>query len=223
MPPKPPASSRRAGAPSARVGKGGSKAKTKAPAAAVSAAVTTTGLYTKLRQLGEGSFGCIWLVRHSGDGRELVLKEMALSRLSPKEVAACRLEMEVLKRFDLPSIIAFVSSYEEPGMLGILMEHAAGGDLQRLIDERIADGKKHLHEWRIKTYALQLGMAVAYIHNFMLLLHRDIKPASERTSLGHLQPPASLLHHHHPPTAHHPPPTAAPSSRVHRRLPLRQW
>ena len=136
------------------------------------------GLYAKLRQLGEGSFGLIWLVRRSGDGRELVLKEMALSRLSPKEVAACRLEMEVLKRFDHPSIIPFVSSYEIPGSLGILMEHASGGDLQRLIDQRIAEGNKLLPEWRIKSFALQVGHAVSYIHNYMLLLHRDIKPAN---------------------------------------------
>lgn len=132
----------------------------------------------KLEKLGEGSFGQIWLVRSTQKGGTFVLKEMALGRLSAKEVAACRLEVDVLKRFDHPSIITFVSSFEEPGMLGIIMEYASSGDLQRLIDERVADGHAHLPEWRVKAYALQLGHAVHYLHTHMLLLHRDIKPAN---------------------------------------------
>jgi serine/threonine protein kinase len=132
----------------------------------------------KLEKLGEGSFGQIWLVRSTQKGGTFVLKEMALGRLSAKEVAACRLEVDVLKRFDHPSIITFVSSFEEPGMLGIIMEYASSGDLQRLIDERVADGHAHLPEWRVKAYALQLGHAVHYLHTYMLLLHRDIKPAN---------------------------------------------
>ena len=147
-----------------------------APASAL--ATANHGLYTRIQKLGEGSFGCISLIKHNGDGGTYVLKEMALAKLSPKEVAACRLEMDVLKRFNHPNVISFVSSFEEPGLLGILMEYASGGDLQRLIDARIEQGMAHLSEWRIKGFILQLGGAIAHIHSYMLLLHRDIKPAN---------------------------------------------
>ena len=136
------------------------------------------GLYTKLGQLGEGSFGQIWLVRHNQTGETHVLKEIPLAGLAPKEVQATRLEVDVMRRIEHPSLIRFVNSYEEVGVVGILMEHASGGDLQGVIDKRVAEDHNRLPEIDVKMYALQLGSALLYIHDYMLLLHRDIKPAN---------------------------------------------
>ena len=155
------------------------------PAAAAAAAAASVhgtanhGLYAKLSLVGEGSFGKIWLVRHSKTGGRHVLKEVMLAGLSPKEVEATRLEVEVMKRLDSPHIISFVSSYEEQGVVGILMEHAAGGDLQKEIDKRLIDGRKvPFPEYTIRDYARQLVSAVSYIHKTLMLLHRDLKPAN---------------------------------------------
>ena len=37
------------------------------------------GLYTKVKELGKGSFGIIWLVRHNSTKETHVLKEIALA------------------------------------------------------------------------------------------------------------------------------------------------
>ena len=117
-------------------------------------------------------------MKHNYSGECHVLKEIALAGLSPKEVAACRLERDVMERIKHVNVVAFVNSFEDAGVIGLVMEHAAGGDLQRLIDRCVANGNEHVAEWHIRNWALQLGQAVAYLHSYMLLLHRDIKPAN---------------------------------------------
>ena len=83
-----------------------------------------------------------------------------------------------------PNIVAFMSSYEEMGVVGILMEHAAGGDLQKEIDKRLAAAKEGgvpkvpFPEYSVREYARQLGTALSYIHRELMLLHRDLKPAN---------------------------------------------
>ena len=165
-----------------------------------------------MSELGEGSFGKIWIVRHNQTGGTHVLKEIALAGLSPNEVAATRLEVEVMKRLESPYIVAFVNSYEDQGVVGIMMEHAAGGDLQKEIDKRLANGgKEHFAEYHVRDYARQLASAVSYIHKTLMLLHRDLKPANvflserngktaqacatyTRTATTHRPPASSQLH-----------------------------
>jgi hypothetical protein len=152
------------------------------PAAAPSEHGTANhGLLTKLSPIGEGSFGRIWLVRHNQSGGTHVLKEIPLKGLSPGEVEATRLEVEVLRRLEHPNIVAFISSYEDAGVVGIVMEHAGGGDLQKEIDKRLATGegrREHFPEYMIRDYARQMGTALSYIHTVLMLLHRDLKPAN---------------------------------------------
>ena len=163
-------------------------AQSSSPAAAAAAAsvhgTANHGLYIKLSPVGEGSFGQIWLVRHNQSGGTHVLKEIPLKGLAASEVEATRLEVEVLRRMEHPNIVAFMSSYEEMGVVGILMEHAAGGDLQKEIDKRLAAAKEGgvpkvpFPEYSVREYARQLGTALSYIHRELMLLHRDLKPAN---------------------------------------------
>jgi serine/threonine protein kinase len=53
--------------------------------------VCLNGLYTILKSVGKGSFGDIWLVKHTVNGSEpLVLKEVALNGISEKEQKAAK-------------------------------------------------------------------------------------------------------------------------------------
>ena len=138
---------------------------------------TSHGLYTKLRKLGEGSFGLIWLVKHNGDGGTYVLKEMALSRLSPKEVAACRLEMEVHERFDQPDIVAFNDSFEEPGLLR--NPHGARvGRRPAAPHRRSRRCRRHRCEWRAKFRASARPGGQLHSQLHAAAAPRDIKPAN---------------------------------------------
>ena len=140
-------------------------------------ATSCAGAYTKLSLVGKGSFGAVWLVRHTQKGGDtLVLKEVQTKGLASSEVRATKQEINVLKRVDHPNIIGYVSTFEEGGLVSIVMEYAAGGDLGRLIAKRIKEGGARFSETEIKRYATQLGSALEYLHGEIHLLHRDIKP-----------------------------------------------
>lgn len=137
------------------------------------------GLYSILSSVGRGAFGEIWLVRHTTKGGDpVVLKEIALKGLSASEVRQARLEVDVLRRVTHAHVVGFVSAFDDPAAVAILMEHAGGGDLGSVIDQRVRDGGEHIPADQMINYATQLASALAYLHNYIQLLHRDIKPAN---------------------------------------------
>ena len=143
------------------------------------AAKGSIGAYTKLKAVGKGSFGQIWLVKHTTKGGEqVVLKEIHLKKLSPNEVKAQKLEIEVLKKASHASIIGFVNTFEVEGIIGLLMEHAPAGDLDTAIKKRIKDGNVKFPESQITQLCVQLAAALNHCHNSLKLIHRDVKPAN---------------------------------------------
>lgn len=143
-----------------------------------SSALGTLGAYTKLRAVGKGSFGQIWLVRHTQKGGEpLVLKEVHTQKLSANEVKAQRQEIEVLKKLKHPNIVGFVNTFEVTGVVALLLEYAAGGDLNTAIAKRVQDGNVRFPESIIRTLAMQLASSLTYLHAAGWV-HRDVKPAN---------------------------------------------
>ena len=137
------------------------------------------GGYTKLSVIGKGSFGDIFLVRDTKKGGEtLIMKQVQTKGLSQSEVRATKQETAVLKHVRHPFIVGYHDTFDEAGMVHIVMEYAAGGDLGRLIRLRSKEGPggTKFTESEIKRYARQLGSALEYLHGEVHLLHRDIKP-----------------------------------------------
>eukprot|EP00965_Chrysotila_dentata_P198276 6178688-Pleurochrysis_carterae.AAC.2 len=64
----------------------------------------------KVKSIGKGSFGVVWLVR-SGTGEMLVMKEVSLRGLPPKEQRATWNEVKVLSKLEHPNIISYRESY----------------------------------------------------------------------------------------------------------------
>ena len=144
------------------------------------AASGVTGAFTKCGLVGKGSFGAVYLVRHTKKGGDtLIMKEVQTNGLSSGEVKATKQEVAVLKHMRHRHIIGYHSTFEENGLVCILMEYAAGGDLGRLIARRTKENETfqaRFTESEIKKYALQLGSALEYLHTDVHLLHRDVKP-----------------------------------------------
>ena len=104
------------------------------------AATGVTGAFTKLSLVGKGSFGAVYLVRHTKKGGEtLIMKEIQTKGLAKSELKATKQEIAVLKHLSHPNIIGYHSTFEDNGLVCILMEYAAGGDLNRLIAKRLKE------------------------------------------------------------------------------------
>ena len=137
--------------------------------------------FTKVKSIGKGSFGEVFLATSNSTGETVCIKEVNLRGLSPKDIKHSMAEVAVLKKLQHPHIIAYRGSFRDQsaGTLGIVMEYAAGGDLGSLISKR-AKEKKRFSEAEILKFCAQLFQALAYCHADLHLLHRDLKRATER-------------------------------------------
>ena len=86
--------------------------------------------YTKIKLLGEGSFGKAYLVTRNSDKLECVMKQVDISRMSDKERKEVVQESKLLEALQHPNIVKFIEVYKtKKGKLCIVMDYADGGDL----------------------------------------------------------------------------------------------
>ena len=146
--------------------------------------------FTKLKALGKGSFGSVFLVEHMDSGERLVMKEVYLRGLSQRESLRQAQEVSFLQKLSHKHLTMYRSSHVETSSLTlfIILEYCDGGDLGTRIDKQAAlrsrksgdaaDAKVPFQEARVVTWLAQCASALAYCHHELKLLHRDIKPAN---------------------------------------------
>ncbi|XP_069924391.1 serine/threonine-protein kinase Nek1 isoform X8 [Oryctolagus cuniculus] len=127
--------------------------------------------YVRLRKIGEGSFGKAVLVKSTEDGRQYVIKEINISRMSSKEREESRREVAVLANMKHPNIVQYRESFEENGSLYIVMDYCEGGDLFKRIN---AQRGILFQEDQILDWFVQICLALKHVHD-RKILHRDIK------------------------------------------------
>ncbi|KAM9329509.1 serine/threonine-protein kinase Nek1 [Gastrophryne carolinensis] len=127
--------------------------------------------YVRVSKIGEGSFGKAILVKAKEDGRQYVIKEISICKMSNKEREESRREVAVLANMKHPNIVQYRESFEESGCLYIVMDYCEGGDLF----QRINTQKGVLFaEDQILDWFVQLCLALKHVHD-RKILHRDIK------------------------------------------------
>ncbi|XP_051954207.1 serine/threonine-protein kinase Nek1-like isoform X2 [Xyrauchen texanus] len=127
--------------------------------------------YERLKKIGEGSFGKAILVKSRADGRQYVIKEIGISRMSNKERQESRKEVSVLANMSHPNIVQYKESFEESGCLYIVMDYCEGGDLFKKINNQKGS---QFHEEQILDWFVQICLALKHVHD-RKILHRDIK------------------------------------------------
>jgi NIMA (never in mitosis gene a)-related kinase len=159
--------------------------------------------YIRLKQLGQGSFGRVLLVRDSRDGQLYVLKEVDLQQFGAKGKKEALKEVAFLNQLSHPYIIKYVEYFEKQGggtsmpllqnsndpsskfdtgnkpMLFIVMEHANGGDLDAKIKQQRKLGQPFT-EKQILEYFCQIVLALKHIHD-RKILHRFVTQAGKYT------------------------------------------
>lgn len=127
--------------------------------------------YVRVSKIGEGSFGKAILVKSKEDGRQYVIKEIGISKMSNKEREESRREVAVLANMKHPNIVQYRESFEESGCLYIVMDYCEGGDLFKRIN---AQKGILFTEDQILDWFVQLCLALKHVHD-RKILHRDIK------------------------------------------------
>jgi predicted Ser/Thr protein kinase len=123
------------------------------------------GKWEKVRRLGFGSFGEVWLVQEKDGARVAVAKVPHEEKMNRKFL----MEAAILRRLaGHPNAVATLEVIKVGGKVVLIQEYVSGSTLQELLDAGLDPLDK-------ESLYVQLLDVVAYAHRHQVM-HRDIKP-----------------------------------------------
>ena len=129
--------------------------------------------FEKVKKLGQGDVGKVYLVREITTDRLYALKiydkkEMIRRKKSKRIIT----EQEILASVNHPFIVTLYHSFQTEDYLYLCMEYCVGGEFFRALQTRKS---KNLPEEDAKFYACEVLAALEYLH-MMGFIYRDLKP-----------------------------------------------
>ena len=140
-------------------------------------------IYQKIKKLGEGAYGEVWLVKHKISGKEFALKIIEKGPYSNEKQIYN--EIEILKKLDHAYILKILEFHSSQNKYYIVTDYCPEGELFHLIKAR-----ENFSERETSFILYQVLCAIRYCHK-MRIVHRDIKPENIMI-VG--QEPSGLLH-----------------------------
>lgn len=125
-----------------------------------------SGTYTKLKKIGQGASGSVYIARNNHSNEKVAIKQMDLAAQPRKELLVN--EINVMKDSHHPNIVNFKDSYLRGGDLWVIMELMEGGPLTDIIDNNT------LTEPQIAYICAETVKGLLHLHN-RNIIHRDIK------------------------------------------------
>jgi serine/threonine protein kinase len=123
------------------------------------------------RQLGRGSFGLVYLVKHKESGQQYAMKALNKDSLvRHQHIKYAIRESSILRRASHPFIIRMKWSFQTPRSLYMILEYCPNGSLLDLLHQVTS-----LPEDTTQTYLAQLLLAIEHLHS-LGIVYRDLKP-----------------------------------------------
>ena len=129
--------------------------------------------YEKLKQLGKGSYGTVFLVQKHSNKCKYVLKEISLFGLTKPQREEVKNESDLLASMNSPYVVKYIESFEEKDILYIIMEYCEEGDLSQQMERMLCKNKKFTEDEIWKLF-IQICFGLGYLHK-KKVLHRDMK------------------------------------------------
>jgi len=131
----------------------------------------------KIKTIGEGTFGEVYLIKSQKTKREFALKKIQIKKTNLK-INRILGEVNILKKLDHPNIISFKGAFKsnDDKVLNIITEYVNQGDFEKKIEINYKD-KKYFEEKDILNWLFQVCLALQYLHENSII-HRDIKPSN---------------------------------------------
>lgn len=137
--------------------------------------------FEKIKELGTGSFGKVFLVSHKVTGVQYAIKAIdKRNKANIEEKPYFRREIEIMYKIHHPNVVRLYSNFEDDSNCYFIMEYINKGNLYGLIPK---EKKKKLSQQLVAGIMKDVISAVYFLHNMTPpTIHRDIKP--ENVLLG---------------------------------------
>ncbi|KAI8638431.1 kinase-like domain-containing protein [Parasitella parasitica] len=129
--------------------------------------------FEKVRLLGKGDVGKVYLVKHKGTKKLYALKVLSKKEMIKRnKIKRALAEQAILSTANHPFIVPLYHSFQSNQHLYFCMEFCVGGEFFRALQNRPG---RILKEKEAKFYAAEVVAALEYLH-FMGIVFRDLKP-----------------------------------------------
>ena len=136
-----------------------------------------------LKELGSGSFGNVYLVRHKVTKAEYAIKAIdKRNKTNQEEKPYFRREVEVMYKIHHPNVVKLYGHFEDNNYCYFIMEYISKGNVYNLLP---TDKKKRLSTKVCASIIKDVISAIYFLHNMKPpIIHRDIKPENVLLSDG---------------------------------------
>lgn len=129
--------------------------------------------FEKLKLLGKGDVGKVYLVREKSTSKLFAMKVLSKKEMIERnKIKRALAEQEILATSNHPFIVTLYHSFQSEDHLYLCMEYCMGGEFFRALQTR---DLKCISENDAKFYAAEVIAALEYLH-MMGFIYRDLKP-----------------------------------------------
>ena len=128
--------------------------------------------YTKIQELGQGSFAKVFRVQNKKTREIYACKELAKAKID--NIVKFKDEINIMSRCDHPNIIQLFEIYEDSRYIDLVMEQCLGGSLFDRLIKKMEDDGETFSEKEAAVIFKQIITGVSYCHN-QGICHRDLK------------------------------------------------
>ena len=128
--------------------------------------------YTKIQELGKGSFAKVFRVQNKKTKEIYACKELAKKKIN--NIEKFKNEINIMSKCDHPSIIKLYEVYEDSRYIDLVMEQCLGGTLLDRLIKMMEEEDETYSEKEAAIIFKQIITGLSYCHN-QGICHRDLK------------------------------------------------